>query len=34
MAINNDNVSTYFDSIVSKLNITSSLEYVKKSKEL
>jgi valyl-tRNA synthetase len=27
MAINNDNVSTYFDSIVSKLNI-SSLQYV------
>jgi valyl-tRNA synthetase len=29
MAINNDNVSTYFDSIVSKLNI-SSLQYVEK----
>jgi valyl-tRNA synthetase len=28
MAINNDNVSTYFDSIVSKLGNISSLQYV------
>jgi valyl-tRNA synthetase len=32
MAINNDNVSTYFDSIVSKLGNISSLQYVKKSR--